>query len=301
MNPLVFAALSALLPSWPFSGDVPPDVIVARATTGSGVIEISAGRLRRYCERHPERSPRDAAEALIEFEVLALEAAARELSRAPAVRRAGSAVAVPLYLKRAFEAEANAAAVPLDFLRKVYERNAGFYHRAELRVADHLLISAPGWVRPTDAALDAAGRALAERVAAELSTHPPADAAAFRALAERFQPEAVTVGLAIKAENLPAFAEAGQYERDFSAAAFALARPGGVSPLVETRYGFHLIRVDEIMPPVDKSFEAARAEITERMLPEFRAMEFRHRTDALLEAAGVALNLALIGIADPAP
>jgi hypothetical protein len=296
-----FALAGALLGTWPFSAPMADDAVVARGAGPTAPVAITAGRLRRYCEAHPGVNPRVAAEDLVVVEVLAQEAEARRLGAAREVRQAVAEAALPLYMKRTFEVEATPATIPLAFLQKVYERNTGFYQHPELRAADHILVAAPGFVRPSEGEQENAARALVERIASELAQHPPKDAADFRGRVEQWRSDAKAAGLEIKTETLQTFARAGVFDPTFSAAAFAIPAVGDVSPLVDTRYGFHLIRLDQIVPAKDVGFETARPEIAERMLNEYRAMEFRKRTDALLQAAGVAVDPSLLGVAEPTP
>jgi peptidyl-prolyl cis-trans isomerase C len=298
---VAWALVGVLASAWPFSAPVPDEAVVARATGPSGPIELTAARLRRYCEAHPDRNPRDAADDLLVVEVMAQEAERRRLGEAPEVHQAIAEAAVPLYLKRSFEAEHTAATIPMAFLQKVYERNIGYYKRPELRAADHILVAAPGFVRPAAGAQESAARALVERIARELGERPPRDAADFRGRVDLWRNDAKSAELEIKTETLQLFAREGVFDSTFSAAAFAIPAVGEVSPLVDTRYGFHLIRLDRVEAPREVSFEAARAEISERMLSEYRAMEFRRRSDALLQAAGLAVDLTLLGLGEPTP
>src|SRR5699024_1768098 len=56
----------------------------------------------------------------------------------------------------------------------------------------------------------------------------------------------------------------------------ALSQPGDVSDPVQTQFGWHLIRLDEIRPPQGMSFEEARQEILDEHLE-------RQREDLYLE------------------
>lgn len=286
--------------AWPFREDVPDAAVVATAETPQGRVELTAGRLRTYCAAHPDVSPRAAAESLLTFEVLAAEARARGLESSPEARRAAAEAAVPRYLKRGFEAEVTVATVPTELLRKAYDRNIGFYKHPPLRTVDHILVAQPGFKMPTDPDLVTRARALAERIAADLAADPPADAEAFRARAARFQDAAKAEGLVLKAENLPRFAQRGPYVQAFADAAFAVPAVGDVTAPTESQFGLHIIRLDAIVPAADTTFEEARADIAAKILGEHRNMEFRRRTEALMEQSGVVVNPALLGNADDA-
>lgn len=58
---------------------------------------------------------------------------------------------------------------------------------------------------------------------------------------------------------------AGTMVKSFEDALFAL-KPGEISDLVESNYGFHVIRVDELQPAAVRAFGLVRDEIRDRML-----------------------------------
>lgn len=69
---------------------------------------------------------------------------------------------------------------------------------------------------------------------------------------------------------------AGTMVKPFEDALFALAA-GGVSPVVQSSYGFHVIRADEVKPAGVPAFALVRDEVRERVLDAARAAS----TDAL--------------------
>lgn len=301
MTALLPSVLGLVLAAWPFRGDVPPETVVARAAGPSGEIAITAERLAAYCAAHPQRPPREAAADLIEFELLAQEALKRGLASAGAVREAVALAAVPKLLKQDFEAGSAADTIPLDQLKRSYEQNINFFQRPELRVADHLLVSGPGFKTPTDPALDAAAQTLVQRVAEALDRDPPKDDAAFRAVAEKFAEDAKAAGLEIKAEQIPAFPRHGPYIDAFMAAAFALPAAGAIGTPLSTPFGYHLIRLREIQPPIDRSFEQALPELRARNLAEFRMGALKRRLEAASERIGIAINPEPLAPQEPRP
>lgn len=239
---------------------------VARVEGPRGAFEISAERLAAYRAEHPERSAREALDDLIEFELLAAEAAAAGVD-GPAVDMAGDRAMVARWLRAAFEPAHTAETIPEDLLRQSYEQNKRFFDHPALRVADHVVITTPGGTRPTGA-LDETARQYAEQIRAALVEAAPADREAFRAAAGPLTAEPPE-GLLARAENLGRFAEKGRYAAEFTREAFALAE-GTIGAPFATRFGWHVVRVDEAIPEKRQSFADAEAELRARFAPEAR-------------------------------
>jgi hypothetical protein len=87
--------------------------------------------------------------------------------------------------------------------------------------------------------------------------------------------KAVSTDVRVTIEELPVFDAAGrmedgsQVDPDFTAAAFSLRAPGDTSPIVETPFGWHVIRLVERERPT-ASIEERRADLAEPVV-ELRA------------------------------
>lgn len=87
-----------------------------------------------------------------------------------------------------------------------------------------------------------------------------------------------------KGGDLGFFSE-GQMVRPFEQAAFGL-KPGDISELVESPFGFHIIKVEEIKDPVVRRLEDAKQEIALALVVEDKAAErAKARAQALLAEA----------------
>ena len=98
----------------------------------------------------------------------------------------------------------------------------------------------------------AESRAKAEDVLAELKK-----GADFATLAKE---SSADVSSAAKGGDLGYFAK-GRMVPEFDAAAFALQKSGETSGLVETKFGYHILQLDDRRPPRTRPFEEVRDEL----------------------------------------
>jgi peptidyl-prolyl cis-trans isomerase C len=90
--------------------------------------------------------------------------------------------------------------------------------------------------------------------------------------------------------NLPPLAR-GQLPPEFEKAAFALAKHGDLSPVVETSYGFHIIQMGERKQATVKSLDEEKDKIS-KVLQERKALEaIRARVKTLREGGKVQVYL----------
>ncbi|MEY4318547.1 MAG: hypothetical protein RI902_2355 [Pseudomonadota bacterium] len=132
-------------------------------------------------------------------------------------------------------------------LKSYYEQNMARLSNLEERRVSHILITA-------DAAAPAAerekARAKAEKLLAEIKQSPDK----FADLARKNSQDP---GSATKGGDLDFFSR-GAMVKPFEEAAFALKK-GDTSSVVETEFGFHILRLTDIKTPKQKTFEESRA------------------------------------------
>mgnify|MGYP006341360359 FL=1 len=135
-------------------------------------------------------------------------------------------------------------------LRKRYEQEKSRFMSPEQRVVSHILIEAA-------ADADAATQKAAEQKAAALAEQARKPGADFAALAKTNSSDA---GSKDSGGALPAFARDGTMVKPFEDATFAM-QVGEILGPVKTDFGYHVLKLSEIMPGQGKSFEDVRDEL----------------------------------------
>lgn len=294
----IFLLLAGLL--WPLAPGTADDQIVASAEGPRGRIEITAARLRAFAATRPEVSARASALALIEFELLAAEAEAKGLREDPQTRTAVAEQTVRRFLMDQFEPSTVAEKLDLAYVKQSYQRNIGRYKHPPLRTASHLVVAVQGEGEKAPHMPEAGGeayakaKALIDRIYADLQREPPADAAAFLGLRDRYTAEAEAQGLVFLTQKLGRFARKGRYAKEFTEATFAIQTAPRLTTPFETSFGFHVAYVTKIEPGLDQPFEAVEAELRERLVPEVRDLELRKLIETAGRTTGAAVDFSAL-------
>ena len=136
-----------------------------------------------------------------------------------------------------------------DELRRSYKENIQRYSTPEERRASHILIKAEA---SASAAEKKAARAKAEQLLAQLQKDP-------KQFAELARKNSDDPGSGANGGDLDFFGR-GDMVKPFENAAYAL-KPGQLSGVVESEFGFHIIQLTAVRGGETKPFEAVRAEI----------------------------------------
>lgn len=153
------------------------------------------------------------------------------------------------YLVLDAEALRNSIVVNPDDLQTYYEQNASRLSGKEERRASHILINVPA---SASAAEKQKAKARAEELLAVVHKAPES----FAEVAKKHSQDS---GSAPNGGDLDFFAR-GAMVKPFEDAAFALKK-GDISNLVETDFGYHIIRLTDIKAPKQRSFDEMKAEI----------------------------------------
>ncbi|MBV2235479.1 MAG: SurA N-terminal domain-containing protein [Sterolibacterium sp.] len=149
-----------------------------------------------------------------------------------------------------------------------YQTHADQYRQPEERHASHILMAAG---RDADAATLKAAQARAEKILAELRQKPED----FARLARENSQDP---GSAQQGGELGWFAR-GAMVKPFEEAVFAL-KPGEISDLVQTDFGFHIIKLQDVKSEQQRPLAEVRDEIVEAIKHKTGAQQYAEQAEA---------------------
>lgn len=219
---------------------------------------ISRAEIARETQHHPASRPIDAwqaaARALVVRELLLQEARRLAIEPRPMRDDEGRRETDEEALIRALiDAQITLPEADEDTCRRIYDRNPDSFRSSDLFAVRHILFPAPAG----DEGARARARARAEAILAHVQ-QAPAD---FAALAKDNSacPSAANGGAL------------GQICRGQTVPEFEAALPGidGLG-LIETRYGFHVVAVDDHLAGRRLPFDAVKSQIADRLTERAR-------------------------------
>lgn len=149
-----------------------------------------------------------------------------------------------------------------------YESSAERYLTPEARRASHILVAASGERTNEEA------EALAVEILERLNSGE-----AFAELAREFSDDPVSA----EAGGDLGLIEPDQMVEPFEEALYELIEPGTISEPVQTRFGWHIIRLDEIREPEGMSFEQARDQILSEYVETESERLYIEQSDRLID------------------
>jgi peptidyl-prolyl cis-trans isomerase D len=172
------------------------------------------------------------------------------------------------YVTLDVEALKKSVVVTEDQTRGYYKENESRYTSAEERQASHILFTAE---KSAPADQRKAAKAQAESILAQVRKSPEQ----FAALAKKHSQDP---GSAAQGGDL-GFQGRKAWVPSFENAVFAM-KPGEISNLVETDFGYHIIRLQAVRGGERKSFEAVRAEVENDYRTQQAQKAYADSTDA---------------------
>ena len=213
---------------------------------------------------------RAALDELLDEAVLVHEARERGISESAAQRRAVERVMVRQMLKD-FESELTPEKVPREVVETNFNQHREKFQLPERRASWHILVK-----DSSDA-----GKRLADSILREArNARDPRD------VYERYASGAVETELDVVAEELPAISRAAGFDEPYKDALFFAETRGVLDGPVETKYGWHVIVLTDILPGEDRQLEDVEPEIRERLSQKMR-FEKVARTVGALEEQGL--------------
>ena len=162
--------------------------------------------------------------------------------------------------------------VPEEDLRKYYAENAARYTAAEERHARHILIKADKGAAPD---VRQKAKARAEALLIEARKTP----AGFADLAKKNSDDA---GSAAQGGDLDFFGR-GAMVKPFEDAAFAM-KPGEISNVVESDFGYHIIKLEAVRGGEKKPFEAVRPVIEDEVRQQLASKRWAEAAEQFTNA-----------------
>ncbi len=166
------------------------------------------------------------------------------------------------YVVLDLDAMGQQVAINEEDLARYYTENAARYTTPEERRASHILIAAD---KALPAAERAKAKAKAEALLAEITTHP-------ERFAELAKANSHDPGSAVKGGDLDFFGR-GAMVKPFEDVAYGL-KVGDTSGVVETDFGYHIIRVTDKRGGDKRSFDSVRPEIEAEVRRQLAQQKF---------------------------
>ncbi|MBK8482167.1 MAG: peptidyl-prolyl cis-trans isomerase [Proteobacteria bacterium] len=229
-----------------------------------------------------------ALERAIDEELLAQEAVRRGFARDPSIAREQRRALARRLITRDFIERLPPSAIPRRLVERAYALNRTRYVHPELRELVHILAVADP--KGDDAEHHRQARAVARKALALAGARAALSAAEFKALGERLKATSAPIKLRVEEFTTAP----GETIAPFSAAAFALARPGQHSGVVRTDFGYHVIYLKAITPPRNAALAEVEGEVRKRILADARRVVLDERLSELRQRGPVVVDEAAV-------
>ncbi|RZT42266.1 SurA N-terminal domain-containing protein [Cupriavidus agavae] len=172
------------------------------------------------------------------------------------------------YVVLSGDALAASQTVTPEELKSYYDSNIQRFRTEEQRRASHILIAAPKDGKDADRK---AAKEKAEKLLADVKKHP-------ETFAEVAKKNSQDPGSAEKGGDL-GFMGRGALVKPFEDAMYGL-KDGQISDLVETDYGYHIIKLTGIKPAETQPLETVRPELEAELKKQLASKKYQEQADA---------------------
>lgn len=209
----------------------------------------------------------DALQSLIQHELLAQEAQRRGFHIDPQVQRQQRISMANLLIRREFKKKFTKKSVPRKLIEAAYKRNIIWFKSPEMVRVAHILVKAN---HENTEDFHRRAKRIADKIR-ELASSRPLTRKEFKQIATQIKKDHPTFNIGAEHFDTP---NRGFTVPPFADAAFALKTSGEISPVVRTRYGYHVIYLEKRLPARNRSLSEAEDEIRERIFDQARAQAF---------------------------
>lgn len=230
----------------------------------------------------------EALRALIQEELLAQEAWRRGIFSQPSVQKEQQRALANLLIHEDFGSKFGLKDVPQEYINNAYQLNEVRYHHPEMVILAHIVVMANS-TNTLDFHHQALALAKKTRKLALLARSQTEEE--FKKLADMVSKEAPT--MTVKAESLMT-PKRGLTVPEFADAAFAMHKTGQISPVVQTRYGYHVIYYKKRIPAIEIPLEQVADEIRERIFHQVREQIFLKWMESMEKKYQVTAHLELL-------
>ncbi len=256
--------------------DNPPAASLVARVNGAPITAEAVARL--VDETDGGVAAEAAVEALIHQELLAAEARQREWHAHVLVSDARRRAMARAALREKIERQVTADTIDRDKLRRYYEKNINHYVHPVLRRVVHIVFMVKKQQFTDDDA-----RSLAEQAAEEANTLTSVED--FSALGARL---VETHGTKVKIEPLPPFSkDSKQFVSEFVKGAFGSTPVGRASPAIKTKFGWHVLFIQEEIEKQNQTFDEIANQLAEQVLPAERELRTQQWLERLLKKGPV--------------
>ncbi len=290
---LVFAACKPA----PKAGEAVVDFRHNRTGGGTAVAtfhgdSITAEELKeRFAEMNPFARARfqtaderkQFVENMARFELLSAEAVKRGLQNDPEVVHQAKTVMVQKLLQQEFDEKPTP--VSEEEVAAFYEKNRGDYVKPEMVRLSHVFVGAAEGSSEREAK-----RKAAEKVLADAQALQALDFNGFGKLAAEQSEDERTKPLRGDMRYLTMEDLGAQYGQEVAKAAAELVQVGQLSQVVETKDGFHVLKLQARQAALNLGVEQVKAQIQRRLIQEKRAENFNKFVDSLRAGADYKLH-----------